>query len=86
MHLVLSLYGPNPSSFLENRPPIVFDFTSLHTALPEAPDRQEQEGRLTPERHVGWSTVWGLGGGLNSRHSKNTNYDTAVTAICDRYK
>ena len=35
-----------------------------------AGDRQGQGGRLTPEGHEGWSTVWGLGGGdktLNTR-------------------
>ena len=39
---------------------------------PEAPETvRGKGGRLTLEGHDGWSTVWGLGGGQNSKHSKN---------------
>ena len=54
--------------------------------LSEAPETVRGKGGwLTPEGHEGWSSL-GIRGGHDSKHSKYTNYDTAVTAICDRYK
>jgi len=55
---------------------------------PEAPETTRAGGgRLTPEGHEGWSTVWGLGGGDKTLNTRRIQYyDITVPVICDRYR
>jgi len=51
-----------------------------------AGDRQGQGWQANAGGARGLECSLGMGGGQNTKHVEEYHYDTAVTAICDRYK